>query len=63
MIQAHITRVITAINGFNGPAEGDLLVELRANGDSWILPPKEAIQMVRDNPRLEFTATEKWRLY
>ena len=58
----HITKTVAEILGFLGPFEGDLLVEITSNGESWLLSPDEAVAFVRGNPRQEFTATEKWRL-
>ena len=59
----HITRVVTQIQGFLGPDNGTLLVELQAGRNYWHFTPDEAIAFVRENPRLEFSATEKWSLY
>ena len=59
----HITSAIGEIRAMRGPAEGDLLVDLRSSHDWWgYFPPEGAIQVIRDNPRIEFKATEKWRL-
>lgn len=59
----HINRAINQISTFAGPAEGELMVQLCANGETWLFTPSEAVAIIRDNPRLEFTVTEKWRLF
>jgi len=61
----HINNTINEIRAMLGPAEGELRVALVVKGsrDSWgHFAPEEAIKIIRDNPRIEFAATEKWLL-
>jgi hypothetical protein len=61
----HINNPIKDINAMLGPAEGELRVRLVAKGsqDCWgHFAPHEAIKIIRENPRIEFEATEKWLL-
>ena len=60
----HINNPLNEIRAMPGPAEGELRVALNTQGgDEWgHFAPEEAIKIIRENPRLEFQATEKWLL-
>jgi hypothetical protein len=59
----HTQKTLAAINAFTGPSEGDLMVLLSwGRGYDALMTPVEAIREVRDNPRIEYVAQEKWLL-
>lgn len=60
----HIRDAVMAVEEFRGPQEGDVLVMLSwAPHECLILKKREAIQHIRENPRIEFKPIEKWALW
>ncbi|MDD2879774.1 MAG: hypothetical protein PHQ58_05010 [Rhodoferax sp.] len=65
----HIRNAITSVRSMRGPAEGELLVDLQVNQESILGPSarglftaEQAVNYIKDHPRLEITPVEKWIL-
>jgi hypothetical protein len=56
----HTQKTIAEISKFKGPAEGTLLVLLSWGRYDALMGVADAIKEVRDNPRIEYSAEERW---